>query len=49
MEKPTLLIVDDEESILKSLTRTLVDEGLNILTALSGNQALETLENKRWT
>jgi len=47
MEKPTLLIVDDEESILKSLTRTLVDEGLNILTALSGNQALETLENNK--
>jgi len=47
VENLTLLIVDDEESILKSLTRTLADEGLNILTALSGNQALKKLEKNK--
>lgn len=46
MEKTRLLIVDDETSILKSLTRTLAGEDLYILTAQSGTQALLLLESQ---
>jgi len=45
MKKDTILIVDDEESILKSITRTLVDENYRILTAQSGEEALSKLKN----
>lgn len=45
MKKDTILIVDDEESILKSITRTLVDENYCILTAQSGEEALSKLKN----
>lgn len=47
MEETRLLIVDDEPSILKSLTRTLAGEGLDILTAQSGTRALSLLESHR--
>ena len=40
-----LLLVDDEENIVKSLSRTLRRDGYEILTASSGESALEILEN----
>jgi len=39
------LIVDDEESIRKSITRNLVDENYRILTAQSGEEANLKLKN----
>ena len=39
----TLLLVDDEENILRALVRLLRNEGYEILTASSGPQALELL------
>ncbi len=39
----TLLLVDDEENILRSLVRLLRGEGYRILTATGGEQALQTL------
>lgn len=41
----TLLLVDDEESILRSLVRLFHNRGYNILTASSGAEALRLLEN----
>ncbi|MFZ2632245.1 MAG: sigma-54 dependent transcriptional regulator [Desulfosalsimonadaceae bacterium] len=41
---PSILIVDDEESILKSLSGILSDEGFEILTASNGYEGLKTLE-----
>lgn len=41
--KKTLLLVDDEDSILSSLIRLLRDEDYRILTAASGEKALEIL------
>ena len=44
----TILLVDDEENILRALQRLLMDEDFNIETATSGEAALEilpTLEN----
>jgi putative nucleotidyltransferase with HDIG domain len=40
-----VLLVDDEENILKSLKRLLMDEGIDIYTANSGEQGLELLRN----
>ncbi len=45
MGKHTILIVDDEESILKSITRALMDDNYHILTALSGQEGLSKLKN----
>ena len=39
----TLLVVDDEENVLNSLRRLLRSEGYHVLTAGSGNEALELL------
>lgn len=41
--QPTLLLVDDEPSILSSLKRLLRGDGYRILTANSGQQGLEVL------
>jgi response regulator RpfG family c-di-GMP phosphodiesterase len=41
--KPTLLIVDDEESITRSLARSLKDQ-FTVLTANSGEDALRIVE-----
>ncbi|MFA6313348.1 MAG: PAS domain S-box protein, partial [Sterolibacterium sp.] len=41
----TLLLVDDEENILRALVRLLRGEGYQILTANSGAAALQTLSN----
>jgi len=40
-----VLFVDDEENILKSLKRLLVDEEIEILTATSGEQGLDLLRD----
>lgn len=44
--KPTLLIIDDEESIRDSLSGILGDEGFNTLTAASAEKGLEVLEQE---
>ncbi|MET0981914.1 MAG: EAL domain-containing protein [Telluria sp.] len=41
--RPTLLLVDDEASILSSLRRLLRNDGYRILTAASGAEGLEVL------
>lgn len=40
----TLLLVDDEENILKALTRLLMDDDFNVETATSGEAALNKLK-----
>ncbi len=40
----TILLVDDEEFIIKSLQRLLMDESYSILTSSSGGEALEILK-----
>jgi two-component system response regulator HupR/HoxA len=47
MEKRTVLFVDDEEKILTSLKRGLLDEPYEILFANSGKEALEILEQSQ--
>lgn len=42
----TILIVDDEESILKSLEGILSDEGFEVINADSGHAALEKIEEE---
>ena len=41
----TLLLVDDEENIVRSLKRLLRRDGYNILTANSGKEGLEVLND----
>ncbi len=43
---PSILIVDDEASILKSLSGILADEGFETLTATNGYEALKILEKE---
>ncbi len=45
-ERPTLLLVDDEERILSALRRTLRREGYEILTVNSVAGALEVLDQR---
>ena len=42
---PTILIVDDEPSILKSLEGILSDEGFEVTTASNGYEALQEIES----
>ena len=44
MKKRTVLFVDDEEKVLASLRRGLLDEPYDALFANSGEQALEVLQ-----
>lgn len=44
--KPTLLLVDDEENILKAIRRALRSINVNILMATSGKQGLEFLSQQ---
>jgi len=44
--KPTLLLVDDEENILKSIRRALRSINVNIVMATSGRQGLEILSQQ---
>jgi two-component system response regulator HupR/HoxA len=46
MEKRTVLFVDDEEKVLASLRRGLLDEPYETLFANSGKEALEILDQK---
>ena len=46
MEKRTVLFVDDEEKILSSLKRSLLDEPYESVFANSGKEALEILKQK---
>ncbi len=46
MDDKTVLFVDDEEKILKSLKRGLLDEPYKALFANSGHKALEILETE---
>jgi YesN/AraC family two-component response regulator len=41
----TLLLVDDEEAVLHSLVRLFRNQGYQLLTAVSGAEALRLLEN----
>jgi two-component system response regulator MprA len=41
---PTVLIVDDDQKLLKMLQRTLTYEGLNVLTATNGQEALAQVD-----
>jgi len=43
-ERPLILVVDDEESILKLLRANLSVDGYGVVTAADGKQALEVLE-----
>jgi two-component system, OmpR family, response regulator MprA len=43
---PTILIVDDDQKLLKMLQRTLVYENLNVLTATNGQEALAVLRSQ---
>lgn len=45
-EKRTVLFVDDDEQILRSLERGLLDESYNKLFAKSGQEALEILRKE---
>jgi DNA-binding NtrC family response regulator len=40
---PTILLVDDDFSVRESLQRVLASEGLNVVTAASGEDALQQL------
>jgi putative nucleotidyltransferase with HDIG domain len=44
MSSRTILIVDDEKFIVKSLQRSLADEGYNVLTAANGIDGLKIME-----
>jgi len=43
---PTVLVVDDEASILEALARVLVKEGLDVVTAAHGKEALEVVRRQ---
>jgi len=45
MRKIRLLLVDDEESILKSLSKDFSQEGYEVMTASSGEDAIEKIKN----
>jgi len=44
--QPSILIVDDEPSIVQSLTGLLSDEGFNTLSAFNGYEALKLIETE---
>ena len=46
MMYPTVLIVDDEPTILQSLGGLLTDEGYEVLTAQNGYEALKIIDNE---
>jgi len=46
--KKRILFVDDEENVLKALKRVFLDEPYEIITALSGNTALQILAEKNF-
>ena len=48
MHQRTILIVDDEEMILKAISRTLRNENYNLFTAASGEEGLKLLEMREF-
>lgn len=44
MEPVNLMLVDDEEKIISTMKRLLEKRGYNVLTAISGDEALKLLE-----
>lgn len=42
---PTVLIVDDDQKLLKMLQRTLTYEGLTVVTATNGQEALDRVDS----
>ncbi len=49
MVKPLILLVDDEAPFVETMTKRLSKRDLNIITAFSGEEALERLNNHRNT
>ena len=47
MPMPTVLVVDDDQKLLKMLRRTLTYEGLNVITASNGQEALAQVDARR--
>ncbi len=47
VEPLRILFVDDEENILRSLKRLFMDEDFEVITAASGEEALEILKNNK--
>ncbi len=43
---PSVLIVDDEPSILQSLSGLLSDEGFEVITATNGYEALKIIDSE---
>ncbi len=43
---PTIIIVDDEPSIVQSMKGLLADEGFDVLTASNGYEALQMIDNE---
>ena len=43
---PTIMIIDDESSILKSLGGLLADEGFEVITAGNGYEGLKLIEER---
>ena len=41
-----VMLVDDEANVLSALTRALIDEPFEVITATSGQEALELMEGK---
>ena len=46
--RPSVLLIDDDETIRKSLSRTLRKEGFDVDTAADGKQALEKSQLRRY-
>jgi CheY-like chemotaxis protein/predicted transcriptional regulator len=46
--RPSVLLIDDDETIRKTLTRTLTKEGFNVDTAPDGKQALVKSQLRRY-
>ena len=45
--RPIVLLVDDDSSVLESLRRVFIQEGLNVVTAANGEEALDLLGRLR--
>jgi CheY-like chemotaxis protein len=46
-EAPLILIVDDDEQVVRYMQATLVENGYNVTATTSGQQALDTIELRR--
>lgn len=48
LENPTILVVDDDETILKFLSRHLKRLGITIIEAVNGRDAIKIIDQKRY-